>query len=289
MPPHSEKQPITLSPICTTPPLLHTCSLSRSLLLPHYELVSSGRGGYTPEYNDPVNPDDDSRKTFYLNPEVDVLYFTSLRVFDSEQNQHFPCPHTCAICVNVTFDLHRALRVVVGNRDVRVRLRNVAVGLEIPGLRPYRLLVSGADADLKGLMRLFWVMRDDAVIDGGAISREIGEGEVLGRAVDDRWAGKGKIIGKTEIPQLIEDGRKILDGRTHVDLSKDLRMWKMEDLVNDYYARKCLERNQSVGSNVARLFKIPIGRCSVPSSTQDVNEERKLEFVEVSCVVVGNV
>ncbi|TGO25498.1 hypothetical protein BPAE_0079g00460 [Botrytis paeoniae] len=97
------KTPLFLTPISIIPPLLHVCSISRSLSLPIYELVSmSNKTGHQEKINAmgvrlsvPFTHGDEATG-IYINLKKDIVYFTNHDVLDRTGNQHFPMSDTHA-------------------------------------------------------------------------------------------------------------------------------------------------------------------------------------------------
>lgn len=151
------RAPIILTPASVVPPLLHACSFSRSLVLPHYELVSLHNGQHQCNSNESSCSDNehsnqgDEGKSFYINAKRDMIYFTGHDVFDKTGTQHFPNSEThaydnhyiirgtrrqfCQPCFDLTFRVGDALRQVIGDPNIRKQMRNIGFGFEVPGLK----------------------------------------------------------------------------------------------------------------------------------------------------------
>ncbi|TGO47743.1 hypothetical protein BCON_0265g00160 [Botryotinia convoluta] len=172
---------ILLTPISIIPPLLHTCSFSRSLALPGYRLVGMAdiqsqsclSGDIGLDY--PVFEPKHSGTGVYINPKKDMIYFTQHDVFDAKGNQHFPGseahagdysprnplhrPKTCRPCSFIEFPVVFALRLLIGDMDIRKELRNIGFSFDVPVKRHF-ICWGGLNEDFSGLRRIVFVSEE---------------------------------------------------------------------------------------------------------------------------------
>ncbi|KAF7885186.1 hypothetical protein EAF00_011004 [Botryotinia globosa] len=174
------KTPLFLTPISVIPPLLHVCSISRSLALPIYELVSmSNESGHQDKIKSMgvrlsvPSTHGDEATGIYINLKKDIVYFTSHGIFDKTGNQHFPVsdthadlenydlfePQFCQPCSNLLFPVNAALRLLFGDTDIRKELRNIGFSFNIPVKRRHSCW-GGLSNDFCGLRRIVFVSEE---------------------------------------------------------------------------------------------------------------------------------
>ncbi|KAF7940528.1 uncharacterized protein EAE98_000655 [Botrytis deweyae] len=171
------KTPLFLTPISVIPPLLHVCSISRSLALPIYELVSmSNKCGHQDKINamgvrlSAPSTHGDEATGIYINLKKDIVYFTNHDIFDKTGNQHFPMSNThadledrltyepqfCQPCSDLLFPVNDALRLLFGDMDVRKELRNIGFSFDIP-VKRHHFCWGGMSEDFYGIRRIVFV------------------------------------------------------------------------------------------------------------------------------------
>ncbi|TGO38002.1 hypothetical protein BHYA_0084g00340 [Botrytis hyacinthi] len=174
------KTPLFLTPISVIPPLLHVCSLSRSLALPIYELVSmSNESGHQDKINamgvrlSAPSTHGDEATGIYINLKKDIVYFTSHDIFEKTGNQHFPVsdthadlenhdlfePQFCQPCSDLLFPVNAALRLLFGDMDIRKELRNIGFSFDIP-VKRRDYCWGGLSKDFHGLRRIVFVSEE---------------------------------------------------------------------------------------------------------------------------------
>ncbi|TGO14292.1 hypothetical protein BTUL_0055g00410 [Botrytis tulipae] len=174
------KTPLFLTPISVIPPLLHVCSLSRSLALPIYELVSmSNESGHQDKINamgvrlSVSSTHGDKATGIYINLKKDIVYFTNHDIFDKTGNQHFPMSNThadledrlgyesqfCRPCSDLLFPVKDALRLLFGDMDARKDLRNIGFSCDIP-VKRHHFCWGGLSKDFYGIRRIVFVSEE---------------------------------------------------------------------------------------------------------------------------------
>ncbi|KAF7960177.1 hypothetical protein EAE96_001775 [Botrytis aclada] len=171
--------PILLTPISIIPPLLHTCSISRSLALPGYHLVGmsdvQSQARFSVDMYYPVFKPKQRGTGVYINPQKDMIYFTQHDVFDAKENQHFPGseahvgvdspgnslhrPETCRPCAVLEFPVVYALRLLIGDVEIRKEVRNIGFSFDLPVKRHFSCW-GGLSRDFYGLRRLVFVSEE---------------------------------------------------------------------------------------------------------------------------------
>ncbi|KAK8910858.1 hypothetical protein QC760_001785 [Botrytis cinerea] len=174
------RTPLFLTPVSIVPPLLHVCSVSRSLALPIYELVSmSNKSGHEDDTNTPnvrlssPSGHDDEETGIYINLKKDIVYFTNHDVFDKMGNQHFPVsdthadledrihyePQFCQSCSDLVFPVNDALRLLIRDMDIRKELRNIGFSFDIP-VKRHNFCWGGLGKDFYGIRRIVFVSEE---------------------------------------------------------------------------------------------------------------------------------
>lgn len=167
-----------------------------------------------------------------------------------------------------------------------MRLKRVALGLDVPGLCRDTFFFGDGRAceDLRGVTEVFGALGEDDYVGFGAVGGGGGgDGERMNGC--DGMAGRGEdgdiMRGFLEGP---EYQGAMFDGITKVDLNKDLRIQRLRGLVvDDFAVRDCLARRKGFKE---RSFTF---HCFVPGGAGNENEEQTIEQRDVELAIVQNV
>lgn len=207
--------------------------------------------------------------------------------------------HSCK-CTNVRFSFIRALRVVVASLVVRMRLHKVAIDMDIPRLRNDYSLFRHSDPITQGLKKILWVLRDDQYLEDGGFSRgDIAVSQALNQSENSLLNGEGKesTNSNAEVSSVSSSSRKTFDGRTHIYLDQELKMWELEELTNFEYvldkARDAyyeIETKPMTASNSTGCAWKPSAKNGDfdPWNKEFMRGETDREEAKMSFVVIGN-
>ncbi|KAF7960180.1 hypothetical protein EAE96_001778 [Botrytis aclada] len=208
---------VNITPLSRIPPLLHACSTSRAIALRTYCILGNeprylGEDMYEDELLDEngllIDGNYEITRGFYINPSVDILYFTS-HVEDHYFKNHAHWNETeltdlreCAILQNLQFPIEEVMELLMGSSEISKEIRYLAFNLDLPGLGHRILGREGLrlrpNGDWASLERLIFCLEEVHSIDNVAEKNDLPE-DLKGKgketfSVDNKGRSSSSVI-----------------------------------------------------------------------------------------------
>ncbi|TGO47740.1 hypothetical protein BCON_0265g00130 [Botryotinia convoluta] len=140
---------VNITPLSRIPPLLHTCSTSRAIALRKYCILGNeprylGEDLFDDDYLDEnsllIDSNYEITRGFYINPSVDILYFTS------HVEDHYFKHHTHwngneptdleegIFAETLHFPVEDVLDLLMGSSEISKEIKYLAFDLDLPGV-----------------------------------------------------------------------------------------------------------------------------------------------------------
>lgn len=147
--PFEDAGSFNITPLSRVPPLLHTCSTSRAIALHKYCLLGNeprylGEDLFDDEYLDEngllIDGNYEITRGFYINPSVDIMYFTShvedhYFKYNTHWNGNEPKDLNERIFADpFHFPVEDVLDLLTGSSEIEKEIRYLAFDLDLPGV-----------------------------------------------------------------------------------------------------------------------------------------------------------